>query len=111
MKMTHKEYVEKQRKKAAELARGMLDGSVHYLEGAIALSSLRSEVDVAEDDEDFMAFELIASETDHLPVGASRQYWSKETLARHEPAIQKSIEWAKGFSLPHCQSLAGRFGV
>ena len=111
MKMTHEEYVQKNRGRVGQLAQGMIDGSIHYLEGSIELSSLLYEVDVPENDEDFSAFIGIASEIDHLPIGPPRQYWSKKALARHEPEIQKSIEWAKEFSLSQCKSLAERFSA
>ncbi|WP_200882647.1 DUF2489 domain-containing protein [Methylobacter sp. BBA5.1] len=89
----------------------MLDGTINYLEGAIELSSLRHEVEVPEDDPDFIAFTAIASEIDYLPIGAARQYWSKDALERHEPEIQESITWAKEFSLKQCKSLAERFSA
>ena len=108
MKMSHEEYIEKNRKRAAEIALGMLDGSVHYLEGAIELSSLRFEVGLAEDDQDFIAFSGVASEIDHLPIGAPRRYWSKEALEKHEPEIQQSIKWAKEVSLSECKSLVAK---
>lgn len=111
MKMSHKEYVHKNRRRAAEIARGMLDGSVHYLEGALELSSLRFEVDLPADDKDFLAFTGVASEIDHLPVGACRQYWSKGALERSEPEIQQSIQWAKEVSLSECESIVTRFRI
>ncbi len=109
MKMSREEYVEKQRKRAAEVASGMIDGSIHYLEGAIELSSLRFEVGLPDDDKDFLAFTGVASEVDHLPVGAPRQYWSQEALDRHEPDIQQAIKWAKDISLSECRSIVARF--
>ena len=111
MRMSHEEYIEKQRKRAATVASGMLDGSVHYLEGAIELSSLRFEVGLSEGDKDFLAFTGVASEIDHLPIGAPRQYWSQEALDRHEPEIQQSIKWAKEVSLPECKSIVARFNA
>ena len=111
MKMSHEAYIEKQRKRAVEVASGMLDGSINYLEGSIELSSLRFEVGLPEDDKDFLAFTGVASEIDHLPVGAPRQYWSKEALDRHEPEIQQSIKWAKEVSLSECKSIVARFNA
>ena len=111
MKMSHEEYIEKKRTRVHELSSGMLDGSIHYLEGAIELSSLRFEVDVSENDQDFITFTAVASEIDHLPIGSPRQYWSKEAMERHEPEIQESINWAKEFSLPQCKSLSERFSA
>ncbi len=111
MKMSHEEYIAKKRKRAAEVASGMLDGSIHYLEGAIDLSALRFEVDVPEDDKDFLAFTGVASEIDHLPIGTPRQYWSQEALERHEQEIKESIRWAKEFSLSECESIVARFNA
>ncbi len=109
--MSKEEYIEKKRKRASEVANGMLDGSVHYLEGAIELSSLRFEVGLPEDDKDFLAFTLVASEIDYLPIGAPRQYWAQEALERHEPEMQKSIKWAKEVSLFECKSIVARFNA
>lgn len=111
MKMSHEEYIEKQRARAVEVARKMLDGSIHYLEGAIELSSLRFEVGLPENDSDFLAFTGVASEIDHLPIGSARQHWAKEALIRHEPEIQQSIEWAKKVSLSECKSIIERFST
>jgi len=111
MDMSQEASVQKQRKRAAEIASGMLDGSIHYLEGAIELSFLRFEVGLPETDEDFLAFSGVASEIDHLPIGAPRQYWSKEALDRHEPEIQQSVKWAKEFSIMACKSIAERFNA
>src|SRR5690606_11217927 len=90
MTMSHEQYIERQRKRAAEVAGGMLDGSIHYLEGAIELSSLRLQVGLPEDDKDFLVFTMVASEIDNLPTGAPRQFWSQEALERHEPEIRES---------------------
>lgn len=109
--MSREEYVLYQRKRAVEVAKGMIEGSIHYLEGACELASLRFEVGLPEDDKDFLAFTGVSSETDHLPLGTARQYWSVEALARHEPEIQKSIEWAKGVSLAECKSIVSRFNA
>ncbi|WP_237567850.1 DUF2489 domain-containing protein [Microbulbifer hydrolyticus] len=109
--MSHEEYIEKQRKRAAEVASGMLDGSIHYLEGAIELSSLRFEVGLPDDDRDFLAFAGVSSEIDHLPIGAPRQYWSKDALERHELEIQQTIKWAMEVSLSECKSIVARFNA
>ncbi|WP_230707019.1 DUF2489 domain-containing protein [Marinobacter adhaerens] len=109
--MSHEEYIGKKRKRAVEVASGMVDGSINYLEGAIELSSLRFEVGLPEDDKDFLAFTGVASEIDHLPIGAPRQYWSQEALERHEPEIQQSIRWAKEVSLSQCKSIVARFNA
>ena len=111
MKMSHEEYIQKQRNRAVAVARGMLDGSIHYLEGAVELSSLRFEIELPENDYDFLAFTAVASEIDHLPLGTARQYWSQEALNKHELEIEQSIKWAKEFSLSNCKSIIERFSA
>ena len=111
MKMNHGQYVHKQRTRAAEVAQAMLDGSIPYLDGAIELSSLRHQVDVPENDPDFLAFTLVASEIDHLPIGAARRYWSEEALDRHEPEIYRSTQWAKEVSWSRCKAIVERFSA
>jgi hypothetical protein len=108
--MTHEEYIAKQMKRVSELAHGMLDGSINYLEGAIEISSLRHEVEAQEIDPDFDIFVGIESEIGNLPIGSCRQHWSKEALDRHEPEIEKALKWARENSLNACKSLAERFG-
>jgi len=109
--MTHEEYIANNRKKVASVAEGMLNGTINYLEGAIELSLLRFEVNTPEDDKDFLVFSGIASDIDHLPIGAQRKNWSNEALDRHEPEIQEATNWAKEISLTQCKSLFERFNA
>lgn len=111
MKLNHDEYVKRKRKEAAGIASDMLDGSAPYLEGAIQLSALRSELEVSDDDKDFLAFIAVSSESDHLPLGAARQHWSKEALERCELEIEETTKWAKEVSLSECKSISGRFNA
>ena len=111
MKMTHEEYIANNRKQAASVAEGMLNGTINYLEGAIELSSLRFKVDIPEDDKDFLVFSGIASDIDHLPIGNQRQNWSNEALERHESELKEATNWAKEISLAQCKSLFERFNA
>jgi prolyl-tRNA editing enzyme YbaK/EbsC (Cys-tRNA(Pro) deacylase) len=47
----------------------------------------------------------IDSETDHLPVGQFREFWSEEALAKHEPEIAKSEAWARELGLAEIEKL------
>ena len=109
-KMTHEEYIQKQRQKVCGLAAKMLEGSIAYLEGAVEISALRFDLDIAKDDEDILVFSLISSETDHLPIGGAKFQWSKEALLRLEPEYESSTNWAKEVSLSNCKNLLKRFG-
>jgi hypothetical protein len=99
------------RSRIGQIARGMLDGSVQYLEGSIELASLRHDVGAYENDPDFMPFVAVLSRIDSLEIDTSRQQWSKGVTPGDELEIQKAVEWAKEFSLSQCKSLAKRFGT
>ena len=107
--MTHED-VSHARRRVAETAAGMLDGTVPFLEGVRVLTGLRDKVGVAQDDEDFMIFVVVDSETDALPVGEVRKHWATEALQRLEPEIEDATQWAKQFSGAACVSLVARFG-
>ncbi|NOV29567.1 DUF2489 domain-containing protein [Methylomonas sp. ZR1] len=109
--ITHEQYVASVRHRVAAIADGMLSGEVNFLEGAIVLASLRHEAEVGESDPDFMTFIVIASETDYLPIGPSRELWSKEASLRHQPRIDASTAWAKQIGNASCQSLLERFNA
>jgi hypothetical protein len=109
--ITHEAYVQSVRNRIYAVALGMLNGSIPFLEGAITLASLRHEAGVEENDEDFLAFVAIASETDDLPIGPSRKHWSAEALEKHQPLIEKATQWAKEVGATSCQSLLSRFNT
>ena len=110
-RMSHEEYVLSVRREAAEIASGMLSGSVPMLEGCHALAGLRWQVELDDRDSDFFTFAIISSEIDHLPIGSVRQHWAPDALARLEPEIQSAIAWATPQAIPACRSIIQRFGA
>lgn len=109
--MTHEKYVQSARQEAAKIAAGVISGEIPILEGCHSLAALRCEIEVDESDPDFLAFAMISSKIDALPVGASRKHWAPDALARLEPEIQSAILWATPRALPACKSLVQRFGA
>jgi hypothetical protein len=90
------------------IARRMLAGRVSYLDGARALLRLRAKAGL-EDDPTFTAFVLIESETDHLPIGQQRKYWSNAALVAKESEIRRAEEWAVRTAELETRRLATRF--
>jgi hypothetical protein len=88
----------------------MLDGQLSFLIGSRRLAALRFETDTAADDADFMVFVAIDSETDTLPLGAVREHWDQDALARLEPAVEEAEQWASNAGTDACRSLIARFG-
>lgn len=88
------------------LAKAMLDGTLSYFEGAPKVLELRNQIGGVRDrDEDFDAFVVIQSETDHLPLEAHRHQWSKEALAKLEFEFTKTEEWASTFAPRACKNI------
>jgi hypothetical protein len=110
-RMSHEQYVQSCRHRAAALAQGILAGSIPLLESCHTLASLHRAVEVAEQDADFKVFALVSSECDALPTGGAKEHWSPEALARLEPEVQSAIAWATPLVLPACRSIVQRFGA
>jgi hypothetical protein len=107
-KLSHEEYVKRQRTELVRVAKGILNGTIPILEGARAISSLGGEVGLPEDDEDLMTFVLIDSDTDHLPVGDTRQHWAADALAEKDQEIESAESWYHQMAIDSCRRLLFR---
>ena len=108
-RMTHEEYVAIQRRRVAELARQILAGEIDVLDGSRKIAELQNKLEVDDSDQDLMAFVLVESETDNLPIGTEALNWSIEALARKEPELKRAREWAIQTVKANCESLVARF--
>lgn len=102
---------EKARLDISAAARFMLDGTLSIIEGARRIIGLQSRADLADFDEDIIPFVAIASETDAYPIGAVRLLWAPDALARLQPNMDRSEQWARNVGQVHCQNLIKRFGA
>jgi len=93
------------------VVREMLAGALPFNEGAVQMLRLRGDIGgVTEDDEDFLVFAAISSETDHLPLKAQFHLWNQAALSKLAPEFQRSQEWASEFAGEACKRLLLRFG-
>lgn len=98
------------RKSLVAALRSMLSGELPFIEGAVQVLRLKGQVGgVADHDEDFNAFVVIESETDHLPLQAQRHLWSPEAIARLEAELKHTQRWAESFAPDACLRLIARF--
>lgn len=104
------EYRDGLRLEARQLAKAVLSGGLDILEAAPQLWGILQRLGLEWDDEDSSAFGLIASETEHLPVGQQRLHWSEDALKRKEPRIVAARKWAEEFGMPACRRLESRWG-
>jgi len=98
------------RSRLVAAARAMLSGELSYHEGSVIVLRLRCRVGgVLDFDEDFDAFVVIESETDHLPLKAQQPLWDQAALARMAPEYESVEAWAETFAPSACEKLIGRF--
>jgi hypothetical protein len=98
------------RRNIVALAKSMLSGELQYIEGADRICKLRAQFhESLIQDEDIMAFVLISSETDHLPLQAQRHLWSPAALANLESDFERVQAWAETFAPQACKNLIARF--
>ncbi|GGC77306.1 hypothetical protein GCM10011396_25580 [Undibacterium terreum] len=107
--MNHEDYVQSVHGQIVKTAMAMQSGEMSYLLGARKLDALRHEASVKNDDEDFMVFVAIASDTDDFPLGTVREYWDKDALAKLQPEIDAAETWAREHSEHICAKLIRRF--
>jgi hypothetical protein len=81
-------------------AQGVLDGSIGIVDAARVLAGISFALG-AENEEPFISFQGIDSETDHYPLGDVRARWNPDALARedaererYEAAIREDAEAA-----------------
>lgn len=95
------------------LAQAMLNGSCHYLLGAMGIVALREAIGAYENDPDFLPFLAISLEAENLGLSKKTNGVSapKEQPWQYTVAERKSVKWAKEISQTQCESLARRFGL
>lgn len=103
------QHVASVRAQIVQLVESMLAGNICFIEGAQQLTSLRHQAAIADNDPDFLVFVGVASNTDHLPIGAPRLRWSAEALARHQAEIDTASQWARKICGEACISILERF--
>jgi len=99
------------RLQAASIAAEVLAGRISAVIGAVDLNRLRPSLDVPDDDPDFETFMVIDSESEGLPIGSVRQYWSAEALACKAPDVAHAERWAMETGREAFQRVVERFAA
>jgi hypothetical protein len=102
--------VERARLDIVAAARSMMGGTLSFIEGARRIIGRQADAEIAHDDVDMVSFVVIASDTDAYPFGETRLLWAPDALARLQPEIDRSEQWAREVGEEHCRSLIKRFG-
>ncbi len=83
---------------------------IGVIAGSRILNSLRFKLS-EENDEDFMFFAGIDSETDYLPVDWERKNWSKDSLKEKDKEIAEIETFYKKSVISACENLIKRFDI
>jgi len=95
---------------AVDVAKKVLSGEVGIVEGSVRLSQLaHAVVPRWVDDPDFVVFGVLSSETDHLPTGSVRQYWSARALAEADVQLARIESNTKEDVERACRNIVERF--
>ena len=95
---------------ALSAARAVLDGELGVIEGSVALAAYAHHIvpDWATDP-DFVTFGVIASDTDHLPFGEARSWWSPAALTQADAEIEAITEGNRAKVRQACENVIARF--
>ena len=97
-------------RQALRAAQAVLDGNLGVIEGSRALADYAH--DIVPDwstDPDFVVFGAVASESDDLPVGESRRYWSAGALAEADSKLQEYTSAVTRDVRAACANVIARF--
>ena len=61
--------------------------------------------------EDFIMFDAVYTETDHLPIDKERENWDAEALKRKDTEIAKAEAFYKDEVIAACRKLIERFVI
>jgi hypothetical protein len=89
-------------------AQDLLNGRASVITTARELRKLQFWVR-AKNDPDFIVFEGISSETDHLPVGKERQHWDADALRRKDEEIRLAEDSYKNQAFDAAQNLIEKY--
>jgi hypothetical protein len=92
----------------AETAHAVITGTLGVVEAAHRFMEMAAELD-ALDDEDFVYFIGLDSQSDGFPVGEARQQWSAAALAREDLKRRQYEAAVHDEAVAHCRSLLERY--
>lgn len=90
--------------KIMRVAREMLDGDIDLLVGCRIITGLHSNADEPQDDI-FMPFRAVDSETDHWPLGVSRDLCDTEYLKRVDSQIERYLDLEAEYIKTACRNV------
>ncbi|MDB6074288.1 MAG: hypothetical protein JWO89_1928 [Verrucomicrobiaceae bacterium] len=94
-----------------ELASAILNGGLGIIEGSRRICNLQGDVSSLDHDPDFLPFVVIDSETDHFPIGETRQHWAPESLVLKDREIVNAESFYQELAFAGCRRLLERYEI
>ncbi len=99
-----------QESEAVRTAQAAVDGSMPLIDACVRLAGLAHDlVPSWGDDPDFVVFGLVASDTDHLPLGEVRSQWSEQALSKADAENERITAFYRDDILTACTNVIARF--
>jgi hypothetical protein len=98
------------RGKIVAICEAVLAEKIGIIAASRTLSALGLEL-LNGHDEDFIMFDGVDTETDHLPVDIERKNWSAEALKRKDAEIAEAEAFYKNNVIAACRKLIERFVI
>jgi hypothetical protein len=96
------------RNEVALVASSVLDATIDVITAARQLTALSHKVH-AVNDPDFVTFIAIDSETDALPLGTVRQYWSQAALDKYDLERNRAEQHYRPRALESARRLLSKY--
>lgn len=108
-KMSHADYIQKLRQDAGIVAVAAIAGELDVLDACWFLAPLLAQAELPAEDLDASTIIEVCSELNGLPVGDTRELWSREARERLAPQLESLKNWASPLAMPAIRSVAMRF--
>lgn len=102
--MNHEKYIEDLKKQTIYIAENIINNNINIIEGVKKINSLICQLGVSEN-EKYVIFKAIDSETDDVPVGEARKHWNKDALIRIDEEVKSYINKIKKPVIESCKEL------
>ena len=108
--ITNESYHRECREKAVSLATALLHDQDTFLENIFSLLSLQLEITDGVYDDDFTIYYIIQDETDHMPLGAARKYFSDGWIKKCDAELRNIRNVYRDQVELSCNNIVQRFG-
>ena len=105
----HREYLLTVKNRVVDVCKGMLQGNVDMISGARKLAEYNYQLFGEIIDDDFLPIVNFNEQTDDMPIGNQRQYYSEEFLSRMDKTYTEFEAKVKQEIFDACHKLIERY--